>query len=270
MNRKHAYFLVEGEQDLAFLKKLLIELGLAEATKLEDVPTKWQALKNSPNADWDRYKRESGKRGLEFWQIFSPACLLSPTHVVIIDQVKGNRDRFSKMLRETDAAIDDGLSHLSGVGLILDADRDAQAAYRSAADAISKSGLARPDAIGKVKRGNPNTGVFVLPDNCRTGGLEETLLTCAQKVYPDLFEASQRFVDSVDQESDAFTADDMEGLRKPQGLAKAKVGAIASVLKPGATIKVSLRGNRWLAEGAIETPEVAALVTFVTEVCDLD
>ncbi len=63
---------------------------------------------------------------------------------------------------------------LCSLGVIRDADDDAQGAFQSVYDALRHAGYEPPEAHGEVSSGNPPVGVFILPDGAG-GGAVETL-----------------------------------------------------------------------------------------------
>jgi hypothetical protein len=269
MNRKHCYLLVEGPQDVIFVGRLLQEMGLRTATLPDEVPARWQPFIDSAARSRDEAERRAGKPGLQLWQMFKPTCFLSDTHVVVVEQVGGNRTKFSRTLRGTLRLIDGGVSSLFSAGIIPDADNDANAAFTSAKQALNSSALSQPASMNAITAGPPKTGIFVLPNCNASGGLEEVLIECGRTVYPDLHTAADSYVQSVDLGSVAYTPDDMSEMRTPQGPVKAIVGSMSSVLKPGSTIQVSLLRDRWISPQTMGTPSVAALVTFLKSLCEL-
>jgi len=112
MNRKHCYLLVEGPHDVIFLGRLLKEIGLRTATLANEVPARWQPFIDSAARIRDQAERQAGKPGLQLWQMFKPACLVSDTHVVVVEHVGGNRTMFSRTLQGTLQLIDGGVSSL--------------------------------------------------------------------------------------------------------------------------------------------------------------
>jgi hypothetical protein len=58
---------------------------------------------------------------------------------------------------------------------------------------------------------------------------------------------------------------DLRELRKPAGRQKAVVSSIASVLKPGRAIQVSIQDNRWLSSRTLAEPKVALLRQFLRD-----
>jgi hypothetical protein len=201
--------------------------------------------------------------------MFKQACLLTATHVVVVERVGGNRAQFGRTIRATNELIDGGLGGMTGVGIIPDADTDPPAAWRSARDAMHSAGLAVPDSDQQVLAGAPNTGIFVLPGHGERGGLEELLLDCAETVYPSLAASARAYVDSIDIESDQYTEGDMQEMRTPQGPAKARIGSMSAILKPGSTIQTSILRDRWVCPATISLPRVDALAKFLRNLCEL-
>jgi hypothetical protein len=269
MNGHHAYLLVEGQQDVFFAGRILEELGLQSAQRAEQVPAKWEPFLDDVLLQRDQAERAAGRAGIPFWQMFKPACLFSESHSVLIERVDGNRSKFGRTLRATDTLIDGGLASLIGVGVVPDADSDPAANLTSAQAALRSVGLTAPDNNQGVVAGSPNTGVFVLPGGTDAGGLEQLLLDCAESVYPALIAGAQTFVNGVDTASSAYTEDDMREMRTPQGPAKAIVGSVSSVLKPGSTIQVSILRDRWVSTPTLALPRVAAVVQFLKSLCGL-
>lgn len=269
MNRKHCYLMVEGPQDVIFVGRLFQELGFRAATLADDVPARWQPFVDSAARSRVQAERQAGRSGLQLWQMFKPACLLSDTHVVIVEQVGGYRTKFGRTLKGTLSLVVGGVSSLFSVGLIPDADTNANAAFTSAQQALSNSNLSPPASMTAVTMGPPRTGIFVLPNCNASGGLEEVLIECGRTVYPDLHTAADNYVQSVDLNNAAYTPDDLSEMRTTQGPVKAIVGSMSSVLKPGATIQVSLLRDRWISPQTMGTPSVAVLVTFLKSLCEL-
>jgi hypothetical protein len=60
-----------------------------------------------------------------------------------------------------------------------------------------------------------------------------------------------------------LVGEDLEELLKPAGRHKAIVGSIASILRPGKAIQVSLQDNRWLRDAALDLPRLSAVKSFL-------
>lgn len=96
MNRQHSYVLVEGQQDVYFVGRLLQTIGLQAVQNADDVPPKWEPFLDSTLRQRDRALRELERPGVAFWQMFKIACFVNDSHVVAVESVGGNRARFAK------------------------------------------------------------------------------------------------------------------------------------------------------------------------------
>lgn len=269
MTQRHCYLLVEGRQDVFFVGRILGELGLQPAQRADQISTKWEAFFDQAARQRDEAERAAGRSGVPFWQIFKPACLFGETHSVVIERVDGNRAKFGRTLRATDALIDGGLAGLTAVGLLPDADRKCAASLASAQAALESARLPVPQRNEEVIVGAPNTGIFVLPGGDASGGLEELLIDCAATVYPALVAGATTFVEGVDVDSEAYIREDMTEMKTPQGPRKAIVGCVASVLKPGSTAQLSVLRDRWVSDATLSIPRVAAIAQFLKALCGL-
>jgi hypothetical protein len=119
---------------------------------------------------------------------------------------------------------------------------------------------------GQLGCGQPKSGVFVLPNNKDAGTLETILLKCGEQVYPGLIEGARAWICPLDPADRAIFVNKQEGrdLAKPAGKDKAVVAAVASVLRPGKSVQVSIQDNRWISDSEKPTiAEVTALQEFV-------
>ena len=242
-----------------FVGRLLAELGLRSVGGPGEIPERWQPFVDGFLRQRDQALRAAGREGIPLWQMFKPACLLSETHVVVVEKVGGNRAQFGRTLRATNELIDGGLAGLTGVGIIPDADIQAGSVPAECAGRLAFRRIGAPPNDQEIILGPPNTGIFVLPGNGDPGGLEEVLLECANTVYPGLAGSAATFVNSVDTDSQEFTPEDMQEMRTPQGPVKARIGAISSVLKPGSTIQASILRDRWICAATMAIPRIDSL-----------
>ncbi len=102
----------------------------------------------------------------------------------------------------------------------------------------------------------------MLPDNAAAGTLEDLLIECAEKQYPQLLVSARTHVGSVT-EGPPYEKSDLEDLLSPAGRRKAIVGSIGSVLRPGKAIQTSIQDNRWVDGHALELPRVKMFRAFV-------
>ena len=94
--------------------------------------------------------------------------------------------------------------------------------------------------------------VFVFPNNCNEGNLENLLLETAEVAYPELLELASDYVEKAS----IFQA----GLKKEQNAKKAKVGCIANAMKPGKANQVSIGDDEWVSAKTLS--ECAMLRSF--------
>ena len=61
---------------------------------------------------------------------------------------------------------------VGAVGVVRDADDDAEGALQSVCDALAAAGFTRPAEHGVIVAGDPRVGVFIMPDGRQPGALE--------------------------------------------------------------------------------------------------
>ena len=103
-----------------------------------------------------------------------------------------------------------------------------------------------------------------MPDNVSSGTLEELLLEAGGQAYPGLQQAAADYVNGIDR-VEGLTTDDLIEFGKPAGSKKAVLAAMASILKPGKAIQVSIQDNRWLEADSIQLPRIAKAHRFIQE-----
>lgn len=116
-------------------------------------------------------------------------------------------------------------------------------------------------------QGPPKLGAFILPDNGTAGTLEDILLDSAKEVYPKLLESAFLHVDSARYVD--LIPDDLKEFNKPAGKNKAIIGTMASILKPGKAIQVSIQDNQWLQGSALSLPRIKAVQNFLANLFEL-
>jgi hypothetical protein len=75
-----------------------------------------------------------------------------------------------------------GFDNVESLGVVRDAEEDANGAFASVCDSLRRAGLDEPARPLAITTGKPNVSVFILPD-CVTPGMIETL--CMQAVEED-------------------------------------------------------------------------------------
>jgi len=197
----------------------------------------------------------------------TPLFLQSGSHAVAIHSAEGDA-RLVETVEENGTRIN--INSLTGVGILLDSDTDKTPAdrYATIRDGLRTKNFAFPDDAGLVSAATPRLGAFVLPDNQRRGTLEDILLECAGQVYPGLLSTAAAHVDGAFQDQ-SLSKDDRKELGKPAGRNKAIVGSVASILRPGRAVQVSIQDNRWLRDATLTLPRVSAVQAFLVNLLEL-
>jgi hypothetical protein len=195
-----------------------------------------------------------------------PLFLQSATHAVAVHSARGDT-RLIEMVEEDSIKIDP--AHLTGIGVLLDADAVSPVdRYFAIRDGFRAKGFPFPDDAGVVSPVPPRLGAFVLPDNQAQGTLEDILLECGQRIYPGLLSTATTHVDAAFQDQ-SLVNEDLDDLRKPAGRKKAVIGSMASILRPGKAVQVSLQDNRWLRDAALTIPRVKAVQDFLISLLEM-
>jgi Protein of unknown function (DUF3226) len=254
---KYGCLVVEGPHDAEFVYRLLSPFGMRRIRTEPDLDPFFRPLipRRYP-PDGDLQKR-------------MPTLLFlqSGSHVVGIHTALGDT-RLIQTVQEDAVVID--FNRLTGIGILMDSDTGKSPAdrYATIRDGLRGNSLAFPDASGIVSVAAPRLGAFVLPDNQTQGTLEDLLLECAGQVYADLLSSATAHVDAALQDQ-SLSTEDLAELRKPAGRGKAIVSSVASVLRPGRAIQVSIQDNRWLRDMTLTLPRVRAVQDFLVNLLEL-
>jgi hypothetical protein len=147
-----------------------------------------------------------------------------------------------------------GYEHpVRGLAVVLDAETDAAATFRSIKGALTAAGLPAPDAAGTITPGPLKVGVFVVPDN-RSPGKIETL--CLDSVRDDpAWSCLEVF----------FTCVRENGGTIPENLDKARAQAfLATRANPALPVGLAAVEGYWRFESAA----FQALLAFLRQVAE--
>ncbi len=254
---------MEGPHDLEFCAKLLKPRSFSRIQSLKvlkrdhdfwhpTVPEKW------PHNSDDLLARHP-----------VPLFLANPSgqSIAIVNAVGIN-----KIALRLGITLSNLASMPEAVGVILDADDgstpqvrfDAMHAEIAARPEPAASGLTLPESPGVVGDGFPKSGIFVMPDNHSQGTLEDLILDAAENSYPQLLQAAQSYVSHASHNT-TLQESDLEEFNKPAGPKKAVAAAMASILKPGKAIQVSIQDNRWLEPSSLILPRLKKLRDFLDD-----
>ncbi len=154
---------------------------------------------------------------------------------------------------------------LFAFGVIVDADNNPpQNASQRYANALRSFFPSIPALPGTISLTSPRTGVYVWPDNQRTGTLETLLLESAALAYPDHAKGAQQFIDSLDNtHKEHWGGADRE---------KALIASIVSVLHPGKANYASFATleDKWISQPTLANiAGLKKLRDFVHDLLDM-
>ena len=253
---KYGYLVVEGPHDVEFIYRLLRPFGLVRVQFHDRLDEYFKPL--VPNKF--PFKGDLQRR------VPVPLFLQSSSHAVAIHSAVGDT-RLLETIEENSAVID--YTQLTGIGILLDTDNQVSAheRYATIKRGLERKGYILPDLPANVSQGRPRLGGFVLPDNENAGNLEDLLIECAQRVYPELLGSARQHVELAS--NVPSLAGDGEDLSKTQIRNKAVVGSIASVLRPGKAIQTSIQDNKWVRGESLQLERIKAVQNFLADLLEL-
>jgi len=260
---RRVYLAVEGPHDVEFVGRLLrLDAGLERRRLKSEVDDYWVQARLIP----EKYPFDKAGEDL-LVRSPVPAFFEDETVSVAVHSAGGDTG-LGRAVEETLATL--RLLDLplpDAIGVVLDADVTQTPVERfdTLAAKVRELGLSVPGLPGKTAPGPPTTGVFVLPDNRAQGTLEDILLECARKNYPDMAREAEALVASFSADRHLYSKDDLRDILKPAGRTKASVACVGSVLRPGKAIQVSIQDSRWVDPATRPLPRVKALAEFLSD-----
>ena len=256
---KYGFLVVEGPHDAELAYRLLSPFGFARNRHMAEVSAFLRPL----------IQREYPPGGDLQKRMGTPLFLTSDTHGLAVCKADGDA-RLVATVEENLSVLD--VTQLTGMGILLDADKDklqsADARYQAMQVGMTAIGHPLPAVAGSVSTITPRVGAFVVPDNSSSGTLEDLLIECAKGVYPTLLESATKHVATADTDA-SLIADDLKDFKKPSGRNKALVSSIASILRPGKAVQVSIQDNKWLRGEILNLPRIKAIQDFLKNLFDL-
>jgi hypothetical protein len=255
---KYGVLVVEGPHDAELVYRLLSPFGMNRVRLEANLdPFLEPLIPRRYPPDGDLQKRPP-----------MPLFLQSQGHALAIRIAGGDAELVPSVERAA-GSID--FNGLIGVGIILDADSDKSPSdrYTAIRDDLRAKNFPFPDNAGILSATTPRFGAFVLPDNQAQGTLEDILLECGALVYAGLLSTATTHVDAASQDQSLLN-DDLEELKKSAGRNKAIIGSMASILRPGKAVQVSIQDNRWLRDAAaLAIPRVQAIQDFLVNLLEI-
>lgn len=259
--RKYGYLVVEGQHDVEFVCRLLKFLGFKRITLEKEVDSFFSPL----------IPHEFPYQGDLHKRMPTPTFLKNDTLTIAVHSANGD-DNIANLMEEDSFEIK--LSEMRGIGVLLDSDdKTPQMRYESLKKNISKKTNLQQfkfsDELGVITQGTPRLGAFVLPDNQNKGTLEDLLLESAALVYPKLYECAKAYINCAKTNANSTTSSS-KNFNKPTGEKKAIVGAMATILKPGKAVQMSIQDNDWIGETSLSSiPRIQAVQTFLKTLFEL-
>ena len=247
-----SYLVCEGPHDAALLGRIVESAGFALQKRralIEPSPFTRLAPKSFPDSFFGRDPLPN------FW--------LKADHWLAIHPVGGDGEIPKALARITAQAT----QAIDAVGAILDADqfapRDRVTKLQDDIVAINSTpGFAFTGGPGQVvATGTPRTGVYVMPDNSNAGSIERVLDVCAQSSYANLYQHAGSYLQSIDRTQ--LTATEQTRYNKGSNSAKAYLGVIGSVLRPGMALQNTIRDDRWIDATTLNLPLITQLRAFL-------
>ena len=261
---KYGVLIVEGPHDIKFIRRLLEPMAMTAVQMLDDLDDFYNPKMipdYPPNGN------------IEI-RVPIPAFYRGQDHCIAVQQAGGDSQLVEQLRNLTKAYY---LDDFVGIGVLLDKDLNESVAERFAeiAGGFAKLNYEIVGGAGSVTKGEPNRGVFVLPNNHSDGALEDIMLDIAKSTYPGLLASAQSYVDSAIGD-ETLTSDDLKDLKrangtiKESGEKKAMVATIASALRPGRAVSTSIHDNRWFRGENLDRGDVKAVQQFLVDLFELN
>ena len=251
---KYCLLAVEGHHDQAAIGKLLKLSGFKRFDGTYD---------DKFDLFWKGFIPTYPKKGGNLYtRVAMPSIFTSQTHSVAI--YVGEGENLVPNIVKTLDNHQQYAKNIYSFGLIVDADdkKPAEVAEEKAEGLKSIFPMISSEP-GIITTGSPRTGIYVLPDNKRSGVLDSILVDCAASIYPDHKGAAEIYVNSFD---GAHTKH-----FRPFSKEKALVASIVSILKPGMANTPSIAQNNWISTQTIAAiDELRLLYGFLGYLLGLD
>jgi hypothetical protein len=256
---RYALLATEGPHDQAVIGRLLELLGLK----------KFNGKLDALQPFWKNFIPGYPRNGNLYARLNMPSLFIPQQYSVAVYHDEG-KDNLLENLMVAIASYESRAQDFYAFGLIVDADKKEPAKVAKAyisklkeyADVLEVNVPFISDVPGRINEGVPRTGIYVLPNNAKTGVLDNILLDCASIVYPEHKRGAEQFLDSLNTAHKSHW--------KPFDHQKAIVASVVSVLKPGMANTSSIAQDRWICEQtAISVAEVAMLKQFLQNLLEL-
>ena len=252
--------MVEGPHDVAAVSRCIKLCGITrEYTKQKEVPQLWQRLIPTrypfDGENLDRIAQQPTFMGNED---ISVAIKAARSDVQLLPEL----ERICHELKIDEKA------QISGVLLICDADQKTPSEKRDmilrkvemneefCVEKQEDHFRLELDEIDAGERISIPMDIYVFPDNCNPGTLEDLLLEAAQTQFPELLDPATDYIEGVDRK----TYTELKNLSERK---KAIVGCICNVLRPGKANQIAVSDTKWISEDTIMCQGIRGLYEMI-------
>lgn len=255
---------VEGNHDQAFIERILhksLKLQKFKGTKedLEELDV---------NKIWRKFiPKYPTQKGRLYERLDMPSLLRSEDSNLLVGIYAGGGSKLVGNLKDKLSNISSYLDFLDGFAIIADSDKKmvTQVAenYAKELEDCFPGFISTQDCLGQVVHNSLRLGLYILPNNKDQGVLETLLCQCGDFIYKDYMERAEDYLVKFSQrETSHWSNFDRE---------KAKIAAIASILKPGKTNTTTITDNQWVSKETLEQlPDMVQLVRFLKELLGIE
>lgn len=253
------YIIVEGVIDVVLLTRVLRQgYGFTIIDKMSQLP--------SPAKDWLKEFKWPIGEDISRRAVPAPAILTKENMTIGLQNGQGLTVIAQKAKNDKERFLRIGWAP-SALAVILDADNAPPLArFDEFATLLAELGYPQPHSLDKVvESGGKRSGVFAFPGQGLPGTIEDVLLPLADKRFPALSQYADEYVSGWEQQDEAKTSDDFKEFREPSGHKKARLSAIAAMLKPGKPLNASVEDQKWVPDNPRTSAALKPLMDFLDQ-----
>lgn len=256
------YIIAEGVHDVAFLGKLLhVGFGATRIETMEELDEArriWMGSFKWPLTGGEKTMIKRLAVPAPVFYKLTAGTLIALRNAEGLSNMRNMLERDLESFRRDENVPDT-------IGVILDSDTEpAEQRFQKLAATLPDLELAVPQRLGHVAGSAPRVGVFALPAPGVAGTLEDILLSLGEVAYPELSVAARSYVEQWRTTPvTSMNTRDRRELEKPAGPMKARLSAMAAVLKPGKPMLASLDDNGWVSEATMTAPKLQPCLSFL-------